>query len=60
MVSFFKDIRYGVRMLLKRPALTIAALLCLGLGIGSAITMFTLAYGMLFRPLPYEEPDRIL
>lgn len=60
MTSFFKDIRYGVRMLLKRPALTIAALLCLGLGIGSAITMFTLAYGMLFRPLPYEEPDRIL
>jgi len=60
MGSLFKDLHYGIRMLLKHPGLTIAALLCLGLGIGSTITMFTMVNAMLIRPLPYDEPDRII
>ena len=60
MGSLLRDLHYGIRMLLKHPGLTTAALLCLGLGIGSTITMFTMVNAMLIRPLPYDEPDRII
>lgn len=60
MGDILRDIQFGVRMLLKRPGLTLAALLCLGLGTGATITMFTIINGTMLRPLPYTEPDRIM
>ena len=53
------DIRYGIRVLWKNPAFTVVALLALSLGIGAHATMFTVAYGVLLRPLPYTDADRI-
>ncbi len=53
------DIRYGIRVLWANPAFTVAALVALALGIGANATMFTVAYGVLLRPLPYTDADRI-
>ena len=47
MTALLKDIHFGIRVLLKHPGLTVAALLCLGLGIGATVTMFTMV--LMFR-----------
>jgi putative ABC transport system permease protein len=61
MESFSKDIRYGVRSLLKRPAFTIVAAITLALGIGANTTIFSVVNGILLRPLPgISRPDRLL
>ena len=59
MESLIRDLRYAVRMLVKRPAWTLAAIFCLGLGIGGATVVFSLVDGILLRPLGYEEPERL-
>jgi predicted permease len=55
-----RDIRYAVRSLARSPRFTLAALVALGLGIGAATTVFSVADGLLFRPLPYRDPDRLV
>ncbi len=54
------DIRIGIRMLAKRRGLTLTALLSLTLGIGGAITIYTILHSVLLRPLPYRDSDRIV
>src|SRR5579883_1677820 len=54
-----QDLRYGARALRKNLAFTIAAVLALALGIGANTAMFSVAYGMLWRPLPYVDADRV-
>ena len=54
------DIRYAVRVLASKPSFTLVAVLTLALGLGTGTAVFSLADGMLFRPLPYAEPDRLL
>src|SRR5262245_15942458 len=58
--EMFQDLRYGVRMLLKRPGYTLLALIALAIGIGPVTAIFSLINGLLLRPLPYSEPDRLV
>lgn len=54
------DLRIGARLLFKHRAFTFAALVCLVLGIGATTTMFSVAYGVLFRPLLFAEPQELV
>src|SRR5215510_1571383 len=60
MNDFFKDIRYGVRSLLKRPIFSAVAIVTLGLGIGVNTAIFSVINSVLLRELPYEDPARLI
>jgi putative ABC transport system permease protein len=58
--DLIQDIRYGLRGLWKTPRFTVAAVLTVLLGVGANITLFNVLNPLLFKPLPYPEPDRIV
>jgi putative ABC transport system permease protein len=60
MTELWRDIRYGLRLLLKSPGFTSVSLLALALGIGATTAIFSLLYSVLLAPLPYSDSDRIV
>src|SRR5215471_8005292 len=54
-----KDLLYAVRTLRRTPGFTTVAVLTLALGIGANTAVFSVAYGVLFRPLPFRDPGRL-
>lgn len=60
MEALLRDLRFASRNLAKNRGFTVAALLCLALGMGASSALFSVVHAVLLRPLPFAEPDRVV
>src|SRR4051794_24177047 len=58
--TFAQDARHALRLMRRDPVFTVTALATLALGIGLSTAIFSVAYGVLWRPLPYPDADRLV
>ena len=59
MNAIYRDVVFAARLLLRSPTFAIVAVLCLALGMGATTAVYTVVDAVLFRPLPYEQPERL-
>ncbi len=60
MRTFWQDLRYGGRMLARSPGFSAIVVVLVAIGVGASTTVFSILNPILLRPLPYEDPDRIV
>ncbi|HEY2016551.1 MAG TPA: ABC transporter permease, partial [Bryobacteraceae bacterium] len=60
MHTLLQDVRYAARSFSRNPGFTLAALLSLAIGMGANTSIFSVANALLFKPLPYRDPDRLM
>jgi predicted permease len=58
--SLWRDVRYGIRTLLRTPGFSLTAILVMALGIGATTSLFTIVRSVLLKPLPFREPDKLV
>ncbi len=56
----WRDLKYGVRALRRAPGFAIVSILVIGLGIGANVALFTVVRSVLLKPLPFQDPERLL
>lgn len=59
MEAFVRDLRFAARMLISRPGFTVLAVVCLALGIGASAAIFSVVNGVLLKPLPFPDSERL-
>ena len=60
MINLARDVRYGARVLMKKPAFTLIAVISLALGIGANTTVFSVINAVLLRSLPFTDPESLV
>jgi predicted permease len=58
--SLWRDVRYGLRTLLRSPSFSATAILAMALGIGASTSLFTIVRSVLLKPLPFRDPDKLV
>jgi putative ABC transport system permease protein len=58
METILRDMRFGLRMLLKNPGVTAVAIITMALGLGANTALFSVVNGVMLKSLPFKDPDR--
>ena len=60
MDNLLQDVRYGIRTLMRQPGFAATAILTLALGIGATTAIFSVVNAVVLRPMPFDQPDRVM